>query len=145
MSWMDIISNNLINFQSRFGYIYNNVLTGAIILDFKGIIYATTGISINKEEVEKLKELFAQRINTISFIKLGGKKYRIFHYEQNEHAYVGGFNSGATIAKSNLLFIIGFYDTDKNFLLDGCRKPQSAGICNHVVEELAIKLKKLNF
>ena len=59
MSWMDIISNNLINFQSRFGYIYNNVLTGAIILDFKGIIYATTGISINNEEVEKLKELFA--------------------------------------------------------------------------------------
>ena len=145
MSWMDIISNNLINFQSRFGYIYNNVLTGAIILDFKGIIYATTGISINKEEVEKLKELFAQRINTISFIKLGGKKYRIFHYEQNEHAYVGGFNSGATIAKSNLLFIIGFYDTDKNFLLNGCPKPQSVGICNHVVEELAIKLKKLNF
>ena len=145
MSWMDIISNNLINFQSRFGYIYNNVLTGAIILDFKGIIYATTGISINKEEVEKLKELFAQRKNTISFIKLGGKKYRIFHYEQNEHAYVGGFNSGATIAKSNLLFIIGFYDTDKNFLLDGCPKPQSVGICNHVVEELAIKLKKLNF
>ena len=74
MSWMDIISNNLINFQSRFGYIYNNVLTGAIILDFKGIIYATTGISINNEEVEKLKELFAQRKNTISFIKLGGKK-----------------------------------------------------------------------
>ena len=145
MSWMDIISNNLINFQSQFGYIYNNVLTGAIILDFKGIIYATTGISINNEEVEKLKELFAQRKNTISFIKLGGKKYRIFHYEQNEHAYVGGFNSGATIAKSNLLFIIGFYDTDKNFLLDGCPKPQSVGICNHVVEELAIKLKKLNF
>ena len=145
MSWMDIISNNLINFQSRFGYIYNNVLTGAIILDFKGIIYAITGISINNEEVEKLKELFAQRKNTISFIKLGGKKYRIFHYEQNEHAYVGGFNSGATIAKSNLLFIIGFYDTDKNFLLDGCPKPQSVGICNHVVEELAIKLKKLNF
>ena len=145
MSWMDIISNNLINFQSRFGYIYNNVLTGAIILDFKGIIYATTGISINNEEVEKLKELFAQRKNTISFIKLGGKKYRIFHYEQNEHAYVGGFNSGATIAKSNLLFIIGFYDTDKNFLLNGCPKPQSVGICNHVVEELAIKLKKLNF
>ena len=95
--------------------------------------------------MEKLKELFAQRKNTISFIKLGGKKYRIFHYEQNEHAYVGGFNSGATIAKSNLLFIIGFYDTDKNFLLDGCPKPQSVGICNHVVEELAIKLKKLNF
>ena len=145
MSWMDIISNNLINFQSRFGYIYNNVLTGAIILDFKGIIYATTGISINNEEVEKLKELFAQRKNTISFIKLGGKKYRIFHYEQNEHAYVGGYNFGATIAKSNLLFIIGFYDTDKNFLLDGYPKPQSVGICNHVVEELAIKLKKLNF
>ena len=60
MSWMDIISNNLINFQSRFGYIYNNVLTGAIILDFKGIIYATTGISINNEEVEKLKELFVK-------------------------------------------------------------------------------------
>ena len=145
MSWMDIISNNLINFQSRFGYIYNNVLTGAIILDFKGMIYATTGISINKEEVEKLKKLFAQRENTISFIKLGGKKYRIIHYEQNEHAYVGGSNFGATIAKSNLLFIIGFYDTDKNFLLNGCPKPQSVGICNHVVEELAIKLKKLNF
>ena len=146
MSWMDIISNNLINFQSLFGYIYNNVLSGAIIIDFKGNICArTVGISINNEELKKLKELFAQRKNTISFIKLGGKKYRIFHYEQNEHAYVGGFNSGATIAKSNLLFIIGFYDTDKNFLLDGCPKPQSVGICNHVVEELAIKLKKLNF
>ena len=69
MSWADIVSNYLINFQSRFWYIYNNVLSGVIIIDFKGNICArTVEISINNEELEKLKELFAQK-----------KKYHFFY------------------------------------------------------------------
>ena len=145
MSWLDIITNNLINFQSRFGHIYNNVLTDAIIIDFKGNICGNTGIPLYNDEDEKIKDIFNQKYNKNLYLKLRNKIYRIIHYEQNYLAYLRDYNAGATVVKTNQLFIIGFYDIYKNFFYDGQIRPQCAGTCNHVVEELAIKLKKLNF
>jgi hypothetical protein len=88
---------------NQFGHVYNNVLTDAIIIDFKGKILATTGISINYEESQKLKEFFEQIINTILYLKLGEKKYRILHYEKDKHAYIRDGEIGGTIAKANNL------------------------------------------
>ena len=56
MSWESYITNRLMNFN-QFGHVYNNVLTDAIIIDFKGKILATTGISINYLGEDDVKNL----------------------------------------------------------------------------------------
>ena len=144
MSWESYITNRLMNFY-QFGHVYNNVLTDAIIIDFKGKILATTGISINYEESQKLKEFFEQIINTILYLKLGEKKYRILHYEKDKHAYIRDGEKGGTIAKAKNLYVIGFFDTKKIYTYDGEKKIQCPGICNTVVEELANELKSQGF
>ena len=135
------IQTMLINYQDIFGHVYNNVLTGAVIIDFNGnILSSTKGISIQREEVKKLKELFDQEFNEFTWIKLGGKKFIIIHYERSKHAYLAYHNFGATVAKTKNYYIIGFYDTQKTFLYDGKKLPQCVGMCNTVVEETAKKL-----
>ena len=134
MSWESCITNKLMNFQDRFGHIYTNVLTDAIILDLQGKTLATSGISINIEDAQKLKEFFEQVINTILYLKLGEKKFRILHFEQNKHAYIRDGEVGGTVAKSNQLYIIGFFNNHKIYTYDGVKKIQCPGMCNTVVE-----------
>ena len=145
MSWESCITNKLMNFQDRFGHIYTNVLTDAIILDLQGKTLATSGISINIEDAQKLKEFFEQVINTILYLKLGEKKFRILHFEQNKHAYIRDGEIGGTVAKSNQLYIIGFFNNHKIYTYDGVKKIQCPGMCNTVVEELANELKSQGF
>ena len=145
MSWESCITNKLMNFQDRFGHIYTNVLTDAIILDLQGKTLATSGISINIEDAQKLKEFFEQVNNTILYLKLGEKKFRILHFEQNKHAYIRDGEIGGTVAKSNQLYIIGFFNNNKIYMYDGEKKIQCPGMCNTVVEELANELKSQGF
>ena len=130
MSWESCITNKLMNFQDRFGHIYTNVLTDAIILDLQGKTLATSGISINIEDAQKLKEFFEQVINTILYLKLGEKKFRILHFEQNKHAYIRDGEIGGTVAKSNQLYIIGFFNNHKIYTYDGVKKIQCPCMCN---------------
>ena len=145
MSWESCITNELMNFQDRFGHIYTNVLTDAIILDLQGKTLATSGISINIEDAQKLKEFFEQVINTILYLKLGEKKFRILHFEQNKHAYIRDGEIGGTVAKSNQLYIIGFFNNNKIYTYEWEKKIQCPGMCNTVVEELANELKSQGF
>ena len=145
MSWESFIENKLINFQDRYGHVYCNVLSDAIILDLQGKTLATTGISMNYEDAQNLKEFFEQVINTILYLKLGNKKYRILHFEQNKLAYIRDGEVGGTVAKSNALYIIGFFNNNKIYTYDGEKKIQCPGMCNTVVEELANELKSEGF
>jgi len=121
------------------------VLTDAIILDLQGKTFATTGISMNSEDAQNLKEFFEQKINTSLYLKLGDYKYRIFHFEQNKLAYISYGAVGGTIAKSNTLYIIGFFNGNKIYTCDGKKKNQCQVMCNTVVEELANELKDVGF
>ena len=121
MSWELFIENKLINCQ-RDGHVYCNVLTDAIILDLQGKTLATTGISMNYEDAQNLKEFFEQVINTILYLKLGDKKFRILHFEQNKLAYIRDGEVGGTVAKSNTLYIIGFFNNNKIYTYDGEKK-----------------------
>ena len=98
MSWESFIENKLINCQ-RDGHVYCNVLSDAIILDLHGKTLATTGVSMNCVDAQNLKEFFEQVINTILYLKLGNKKYRILHFEQNKLAYIRDGEVGGRLVR----------------------------------------------
>ena len=145
MSWAPYINNALIN-KSANGHVYNNVLTEAAIIGHDGSEWAkTTGLSFKPDEIKKLNDLFKQSSNNTPSLMLGGKKYQVTHYETNAFVYLKIKDGGATVAKTGKAFIIGVYNTTKNYKYDGKELPQGVGMCNTVVEELANQLKGLGF
>ena len=145
MSWADYINNALIN-KSANGHVYNNVLTEAAIIGHDGAEWAkTAGFSIKPDEIKKLNDLFKQSANNTPSVMLAGKKYQVTHYETNAFVYLKIKDGGATVAKTGKAFIIGVYNTTKNYKYDGKELPQGVGMCNTVVEELANQLKGLGF
>ena len=146
MSWGAYITNSLVNKQDANGHVYNNVLTEAALMGLNGAEWAkTAGLTVSKDEVDKLNDLFKQSgANSIPSVNLGGKKYQVTHYDGNA-AYLKIKDGGATVAKTNQAFIIGVYNTTKKYKQDGKELPQSVGMCNTVVEELANQLKGQGF
>ena len=148
MSWEPYINNALLN-KSANGHVYNNVLTEAAIIGHDGSEWAkTTGLSFKPDEIKKLNDLFKQSANNTPSLMLGGKKYQVTHYETNEKnafVYLKIKDGGATVAKTGKAFIIGVYNTTKNYKYDGKELPQGVGMCNTVVEELANQLIGLGY
>ena len=146
MSWADYITNSLVNKQDASGHVYNNVLAEASIMGINGGDWAkTSGLSINKNEVQALVKLFSSTEPPSPAITLGGKKYQMTHYEEDNVAYLKIKEGGATVAKTHQAFIIGVYDTTKKFKYDGKEMFQSVGMCNTVVEDLAGQLKEKGY
>ena len=147
MSWGDYITNSLVNRQDANGHVYNNVLTEAAIMGIDGAEWAkTAGLSVKPDEIKKLVDLFKQSENNTPSIMLGGKKYQVTHYEKNAFVYLKIKEGGATVAKTNKAFIIGVYNTSKNYTYDGKKiLPQGVGMCNTVVEDLANQLKGMGY
>ena len=146
MSWGAYITNSLVNKQDAAGHVYNNVLTEAAIMGLNGAEWAkTAGLTVKPDEIKALTSLFDQKTNSVPSIMLGGKKYQVTHYEQGTFAYLKIKDGGATVAKTNKAFIIGVYNTTKKYKYDGKELPQSVGMCNTVVEELANQLKGQGF
>ena len=145
MSWTDYISNSLVNKQYG-NHVYNNVLTQAAIYGLNGAKWAATDkFDIGADEVNKFNDFFKQSSNGTPSIMMGGKKYQVTHYEPGAFAYLKIKEGGATIAKMNQAYIIGVYSTTANYLYDGKPMPQSVGMCNTVVEELANQLKGMGY
>ena len=146
MSWAAYISNSLINKQDAAGHVYNNALTQAAIYGHNGAKWASTDkFDISADEINKFNDFFKQSTNGTPSIMMGGKKYQVTHYEPNAFAYLKIKEGGATIAKTNQAYIIGVYSTTANYLYDGKSLPQSVGICNTMVEDLAAQLKGLGY
>lgn len=144
-NWVSWIENMLINKQDIFGHVYQNVLTEAAIINIYGEEMARTdGLLLQKNEVQELKKLFEFDNNsyTILYVNLAGKKYRVIHYVKNFSAYLKINEGGATVAKTQNLFIIGVYNNTQKYIYDGQIKRQCIGMCNTVVEDAAIDLKK---
>ena len=146
MSWGDYITRSLVNRQDANGHVYNNVLTEAAIMGMDGAEWAkTAGLSVKPDEIQKLNDLFKQSENNTPSIMLGGKKYQVTHYEKNAFVYLKIKEGGATVAKTNQAYIIGVYNTSKNYTYDGKPLPQGVGMCNTVVEDLANQLKGMGY
>ena len=147
MSWGDYITRSLVNKQDANNHVYNNVLTEAAIMGIDGAEWAkTAGLSVKPDEIKKLVDLFKQSENNTPSIMLGGKKYQVTHYEKNAFVYLKIKEGGATVAKTNQAYIIGVYNTSKNYTYDGKKiLPQGVGMCNTVVEDLANQLKGMGY
>ena len=108
-------------------HIYSNALTEVAILGKDGILFARTkGLNINKNEFKGIHRLFTYCWYIYSayilYLYLGGKKYRIIHYDEDEvylilYDYYANTTCGATIAKNKKTYIIGMYNTKKNIFV----------------------------
>ena len=146
MSWAAYISNSLVNRQDAAKHVYNNVLTGAAIYGHNGAEWATTqGLTIKPDEIKAIANVFNQKTNSIPSIVFGGKKYQITHYEQGKFMYCKIKDGGATVAKTTQAYIFGIYNTTQKYKYDGKEMPQSVGMCNTAVEELANSLVSQGF
>ena len=146
MSWSPYITNSLLNKQDANGHVYNDALTEAAIMGHNGAEWAkTAGLTITPDEIKNINTLFGQKNNSIPSIVMGGKKYQVTHYEEGAFAYLKIKDGGATIAKTNQAYIIGVYNTTKKYKYDGKEMPQSVGVCNTMVEDLAATLKGMNY
>ena len=145
-SWGDYINNALLNKKYN-GHIYNNILIEAAIVGFDGTIWACTkGLLLKKEEVENLKKIIFNKANSINSFIIDNKKYEITVYNKGfSFNFILGDNIGGTIAKTNLALIIGIYDKNKMYIIDGEKKNQNSGLCKMVVEDLANVLIPLHF
>ena len=142
MSWAAYITNSLVNRQDAAGHVYNNVLTEAAIMGLDGAEWAkTAGLTVKPDEVKALVTLLAQKTNATPSVVIGGKKYQVTNFESDKVVYLKIKDGGATVAKTGKALIIGVYSTTKKYKYDGKELPQSVGMCNTAVEELANQLK----
>ena len=151
-AWNSFVLNALLNFMDKNGHIYNNVLTEAAIVGINGVVWGISrGLSINKEDINTLKKIFKLENNSYNitggflYTKIAGKKYRIIKHLQDDFAYLENNENGVVIMKTNLAFVIGVYNGNYNYKLDGKIKTQNKGVCITVVNNLAIKLRKLKY
>ena len=65
--------------------------------------------------------------------------------EKNFVVYLVRNECGVTISKSNKTYIIGIYNNTQKYLYDGQIKRQCIGMCNNVVEDLALYFRSINY
>ena len=108
------------------------------------ILATTNGINFKNGEIQAINELF--KVGLISYkasiITIGGKTYRVIHFEKNKLAYLNVIEGGACICKCNKADIIGKYNRSQRCKVDGIVKYQNVGMCNTVVEDLANELRR---
>ena len=146
MSWGDYIKNSLMNKQDANGHVYNNVLVEAAIIGLTGAEWASAGLKVSAAEAKAAADLLNKgSVGSTPALTLGGKKFQITHLEKDNVIYLKIKDGGATVAKTAQALIIGVYNTTKKYKQDGKELPQSVGMCNTVVEDLANQLKSQGY
>ena len=136
----------LLNKKDTDGNIYNDILVEAAIIGLNGNIWSgSKDLSLNAGEIETLNNIFNERTSSVSSISIRNKKYEIVNYKQGFSIDFTFDEEGGTIAKTNLSFIVGLYNKNKFYRLNGEKHNQCLKICNYVVEDLANELKKFNY
>ena len=160
MSWNDYINYYLLNLTDQNkGLSATNVCsTGAIFGNADGTIWASTpgfALKVEKVEVDKgdgtteTKEVneFANLLSVFSSkgktnptggIRINGVKYYLTNFDDEKNiVYLKSSGGGAAVAKSNLGFVVGTFDSSKKLTnFSGAQEPQNVGYCNRAVEEL---------
>jgi hypothetical protein len=161
MSWQDYITNYLVNNtdpnngKTAFGV----CAAGAIISNADGTIWACTpGFALKNDyvEIEKEDGSGKEKIQLNEFAHLleafnnkgeckskgglwinGEKHYAVSYDGDLGILYLKKSGGGAAIARSNLGFVIGSFETSnklKNY--NGAEEPQNPGMTNRAVQEL---------
>ena len=144
--WGSYIFNMLLNKKDTEGNIYNNILYDAAIMGLNGCIWSSTvNFSLNAGSIETLNNIFNEKSSSISSISIRNKNYKIVNYKQGFSIDFTFDEEGGTIAKTNLSFVVGLYNKNKFYMLNGEKHNQCLKICNYVVEDLANELKNQNY
>ena len=144
--WGSYIFNMLLNKKDTEGNIYNNILYDAAIIGLNGLIWSSTvNFSLNAGSIETLNNIFNKKLSSISSISIRNKTYKIVNYKQGFSIDFTFDEEGGTIAKTNLSFVVGLYNKNKFYMLNGEKHNQCLKICNYVVEDLANELKNQNY
>ena len=144
--WGSYIFNMLLNKKDTEGNIYNNILYDAAIIGLNGHIWSNTvNFSLNADSIETLNNIFNEKSSSISSISIRNKNYKIVNYKQGFSIDFTFDEEGGTIAKTNLSFVVGLYNKNKFYMLNGEKHNQCLKICNYVVEDCANELKNQNY
>ena len=119
-SWATYIYNMLLNKKDTDGNIYNDILVEAAIIGLNGMnLSHTKNFSWNAGEIETLNNIFNERTSSVSSISISNIKYEIVNYKQGFSIDFTFDEEGGTIAKTNLSFIVGLYNKNKFYRLNG--------------------------
>lgn len=144
--WENFLAQKLFNNQNKTGDIYNNILTKALMIGKDGAFWAySSNINISPLQFDEIQKLFNQNTITNKEIELEDKKFTIINYKPKFSLDLKEGENGATIAKTNLVYIFGFFNSNNYYRLNGEPNKQNLHLCNKVVEELADELKNLNY
>ena len=143
--WVKWLYGSLLNNSN--GVDYNNILTKAIILGLDGITWVSYDLpKIKQKEIDNLKQIFQKKtINKNDFIIINDKKYEIINYTEGFSIEFKSGNEGGTVAKGNLIFIIGIFDENQFCKVNGKEEKQNLKMCKFAVEDCIKRLKEFNF
>ena len=128
------------------GKIYHNILTKAALVGVNGAFWAySSNFYLSPFQFEKIKHIFEKDADINKIVLLEEKEYKIINRKKNFSTDLEDGDVGATIAKTKIGFVSGFFNTKINYTINGKEEKQNLQLCNKVVEELALELQSQNF
>ena len=144
--WKKYLAHLLFSNEDKSGNVYHNILTKAAIVGINGAFWSySSNFHLSPFQFEKIKLIFEKDINVNSTLLLEEREYKIINSKKNFSIDLEDGELGATIAKTNIGFVIGFFNSKVNYTINDQEKKQNLQLCNKVVEELALKLKSQNY
>ena len=139
--WESIVANTLFNKQYENGDIYNSILIKAALVGHNGIFWAySSNFHLDPYEFEKLKIIFSKEENNSSkTLSFEGDDYEICNYKPGISFDIQRGNTGGTIAKTKMAYIIGIFNSNAEYRLNGVKQKQNLDLCHKIVMELVEK------
>ena len=155
--WKNFVSEALFNKQYKNGDIFNDILMKAALVGDNGTFWSySSNFHLSPSEFQKLKYFFNQKTenNNIKKLPLEGKEYEIINYKPGilvELKNCRETEIGATIAKTKIGFVFGFFNSKIYFIFkdnnhsESKKDKQNHALCTKVVKELSEELISMNY
>ena len=103
-------------------------------------------LSLNQKKSIIWNKFFKKKtVNKNDSIIINDKKYEIINYTEGFSIEFKSGNEGGTVAKGNLIFIIGIFDENQFCKVNGKEEKQNLKLCKFVVEDCANSIKGYNY
>ncbi len=144
--WKKFLANKLFSYKDKSGNIYHSILTKASLVGDNGAFWAySSNFHLSPFQFGKIKLIFEEDGDINKTVLLEDRKYKIIDFKNNFSIDLEDGEFGATIAKTNMGFVFGFFNSKVNYRINLEEKKQNLDLCHKVVEELALELKSMNY
>lgn len=145
--WENYVANALFNQMYKNGDVYNDILIKAAIVGQEGKFWAySSNFHLQPFEYEKIKIIFSkEENNSFKTLMLEGENYEISSYKPGFSVDIKRENMGGTIARTKKSYIIGIFNSNVDYRLNGVKKKQNLDLCHKIVVELAENLISMNY